>query len=49
MVPKTFHYTEQQIRALEEISKRTGIPVPELLRRAVDLLLEKMAPAKEGK
>ena len=36
-----YHLTTQQVAALKEISKKTGIRVAELIRRAVDLLLQK--------
>jgi len=39
-----YHLTNQQIAALKEISKKTGIRVAELIRRGVDLLLQ-----REGK
>ena len=32
---------ERQIEALQELSKRTKVPQAELLREAVDLLIEK--------
>jgi hypothetical protein len=38
---------ERQIEALRELSKETGVPQAELLRQAVDLLLEKRAAERE--
>ena len=37
-----FHLTDRQIKALQQESKRTGLSVAELIRRAVDALLEKI-------
>ena len=34
------HLTEQQIKALKKISKKTGLKFAELIRRAIDKLLE---------
>lgn len=38
---------ERQIEALRELSKETGVPQAELLRQAVDMLLEKRAAERE--
>lgn len=38
-----FHLTDKQIAALRKLSKKTGLTVSELVRRAVDAYL------KEGK
>lgn len=37
----TTHLTEPQLRALQALSARLGLPVAELLRRAVDAYLRK--------
>lgn len=34
------HLTEQQIKALKKLSKSEGLPVAELIRRAVDAYLK---------
>jgi len=36
-----FHLTEQQIRALQEMSRKTGLKVAELIRRAIDRFLKR--------
>ena len=36
MKPVTYHLTESQIERLRSESKRTGLPVADLIRRAVD-------------
>jgi hypothetical protein len=41
MVPTTHYLTEQQIEALKQISNSTGLTVSELIRRAVDALIER--------
>ena len=38
-----YHLTEQQIKALRKYAKRTGLKVAELIRRAVDMLLNDKA------
>jgi len=38
---------ERQIEALREMSETTGVPQAELLRQAVDLLLEKRTAERE--
>lgn len=38
---------ERQIEALREMSEITGVPQAELLRQAVDLLLEKRTAERE--
>lgn len=38
---------ERQIEALRELSETTGVPQAELLRQAVDLLLEKRTAERE--
>jgi Arc/MetJ-type ribon-helix-helix transcriptional regulator len=40
--------TEQQIKALASLSKSTGLPASEYIRRAVDDLLKKQNRAKQG-
>jgi len=37
----TFFFAQRQIKELKEMSKDTGLNVSELVRRAVDTLLEK--------
>jgi hypothetical protein len=44
MIRRTYHLTAQQVKALVSLARKTGLSVAELIRRAVDLLLE-----KEGK
>jgi hypothetical protein len=44
----SLYLTESQIKALSERSKRTGLPVSEYIRRAVDDLLKKKRRAKNG-
>jgi hypothetical protein len=44
----SLYLTESQIKALSERSKRTGLPVSEYIRRAVDDLLKKQNRAKQG-
>ncbi len=41
MVPKTSHYTQDQLQRLSKLSKREGIGEAILLREALDLLLKK--------
>jgi hypothetical protein len=36
------YYTDQQVKALQEIADMTGHTVAELLRRAVDMYLQRM-------
>ena len=38
-----YHLTEKQIEALRSYSKETGLSVAELIRRAVDMWLEKQS------
>jgi predicted DNA-binding protein len=48
MKPITHHLTERQIERLQAESKRTGLPVAELIRRAIDAYLAKAEkPRKE--
>lgn len=49
MKPITHHLTEQQIKRLQEESKRTGLSVAELIRRALDAWMEKLDNVKEGR
>jgi predicted DNA-binding protein len=35
-----FHLTEKQIKQLKDLSKKTGLSVAELIRRAVDAFLQ---------
>jgi hypothetical protein len=44
----SLYLTDTQIKALSERSKRTGLPVSEYIRRAVDDLLKKQTRAKNG-
>ena len=41
MVPKTSHYTQDQLKRLNLLSKREGIGEAILLREAMDMLLKK--------
>lgn len=41
MVPKTSHYTNDQLKRLTKLSKREGIGEAVLLREALDMLLKK--------
>ncbi len=45
--PYTVKLEERQIEALKKLSEETKIPQAELLRQAVDLLLEKWAKDRE--
>jgi len=36
-----FHLTVSQIKKLKKLSKKTGLTVAELIRRAIDKFLEK--------
>ncbi len=40
MRPTTHHLTEKQIAALAKLSKHDGLPVAELIRRAIDRYVE---------
>jgi hypothetical protein len=44
----SLYLTETQIQALAALSKSTGLPVSEYIRRAVDDLLKKQNRAKQG-
>lgn len=41
MVPKTSHYTSEQLKRLTVLAKREGIGEAILLREALDMLLKK--------
>lgn len=41
MVPKTSHYTQDQLKRLNKLSKREGVGEAILLREAIDMLLKK--------
>lgn len=41
MIPKTSHYTQDQLKALTKLSKREGVGEAILLREALDMLLKK--------
>lgn len=41
MVPKTSHYTQEQLKRLTKLSKREGIGEAILLREAIDMLFKK--------
>ena len=41
MVPKTSHFTQDQLQRLAKLAKREGVGEAILLREAVDLLLKK--------
>ena len=40
MIRVAYHLTEQQLKTLKDQSEASGIPVSELIRRAVDLYLK---------
>jgi hypothetical protein len=41
IVPKTSHYTQDQLQRLSRLSKREGVGEAILLREAMDMLLKK--------
>lgn len=41
MIPKTNHYTQDQLKRLNKLSKREGVGEAILLREAIDMLLKK--------
>ena len=41
MIPKTSHYTQDQLQRLSKLAAREGIGEAFLLREALDLLLKK--------
>lgn len=41
MIPKTSHYTNDQLKSLTKLSKREGVGEAILLREALDMLLKK--------
>lgn len=41
MIRTNVHLTERQLKALRVISERTGLSVAEIIRRAVDAMLER--------
>ena len=41
MIPKTSHYTNDQLKCLTKLSKREGVGEAILLREALDMLLKK--------
>lgn len=41
MIPKTNHYTQDQLKRLNKLSKRKGVGEAILLREAIDMLLKK--------
>lgn len=41
MIRVNFHLTKIQIKKLRELSKKTGLSVAELIRRAIDKFLKK--------
>ncbi|MCQ2505666.1 MAG: diguanylate cyclase [Lachnospiraceae bacterium] len=41
MIPKTSHYTQDQLKRLTELAKREGVGEAILLREAMDMLLKK--------
>jgi predicted DNA-binding protein len=49
MKPVTYHLTEQQIERLRAESKRTGLSVAEMIRRAVDAYLPKTEKPRRSK
>jgi predicted DNA-binding protein len=49
MVKVNYHLAERQIEALKELSKREGLSVAELIRRAIDAWLENGKHTRERK
>ena len=43
MKPKLIRFTAMQIKALEKLGKRSGLPVSEIVRRALDTYLKDAA------
>jgi hypothetical protein len=43
-----FHITERQQDELRKISERTGLSVAELIRRAVDILIERESSKEDA-
>jgi predicted DNA-binding protein len=41
MIRKNVHFTDKQIAELEKLSKATGLPTAELIRRAIDEYLKR--------
>jgi len=41
MIRRNVHLTPQQLKKLAELSKQTGLPMAELIRRAIDEYLRK--------
>jgi hypothetical protein len=48
MIRVNFHLTEKQLARLRAESRRTGLPLAELIRRAVDASQEKFGKPKEN-
>lgn len=43
-----FYLTDMQIKDLKKVSKKTGLSVSEIIRRAIDGYLEKYTEKKRG-
>jgi len=43
---RNVHFTEVQLKRLAQLSKKTGLTVAELIRRAIDEYLEKIQDSK---
>jgi len=48
MIRRNVHITERQLGELDKISKRSGLRIAEIIRRALDEYLKKMK-REEGK
>ena len=46
MIRATYHLTEKQLAALRRLSKRSGLAVADLVRRAVESYLRENAKVK---
>jgi predicted DNA-binding protein len=49
MKPITHHLTERQIERLQSEAKQTGLPVAEIIRRAVDAWLDRAEKQRRAK
>jgi hypothetical protein len=49
MIKVNYHLAERQVEALKELSRREGLSVAELIRRAIDAWLERSAKTQERK
>jgi predicted DNA-binding protein len=49
MTKVNYHLADRQIEALKELSRKEGLTVAELIRRAIDAWLEKNKSSQEHK